>query len=141
MAEGLLDRLSDVARDFTEALVLGCPDDLLVSALAARGLSVTAADPSVENAQRFGGVTVQEDRPAFPPGRFDLILACGTLDSVNDLPGALILLRRALRPDGLFLATFVGAGVAAIGAAYSAAISRSASAVPHEYSSPTLKAP
>src|SRR5204862_5240771 len=34
----------------------------------------------------------------------------GSLDTVNDLPGALIQIRRALRPDGLFLAAFIGAG-------------------------------
>jgi hypothetical protein len=34
----------------------------------------------------------------------------GALDTVNDLPGALLLTRRALRPDGLFLGAFAGAG-------------------------------
>ena len=51
-----------------------------------------------------------EDRLPFADGSFDLVLAAGTLDSVNDLPGALTLIRRALRPDGLFLAAFFGAG-------------------------------
>jgi SAM-dependent methyltransferase len=39
-----------------------------------------------------------------------LVVACGGLDQVNDLPGALTLIRRVLKPDGLFLAAFVGAG-------------------------------
>src|SRR3546814_8147465 len=56
------------------------------------------------------GVQADEDALPFADASFDLIIACGTLESVNDLPGALILIRRILRPDGLFLAAFVGAG-------------------------------
>ncbi|MCP5990175.1 class I SAM-dependent methyltransferase, partial [Klebsiella pneumoniae] len=51
-----------------------------------------------------------EDALPFADDSFDLVIACGTLDSVNDLPGALILMRRVLRPDGLMLAAFAGAG-------------------------------
>ncbi|MDE2042910.1 MAG: SAM-dependent methyltransferase, partial [Alphaproteobacteria bacterium] len=40
----------------------------------------------------------------------DLIVSIGLLDSVNDLPGALLLMRRALKPGGLLLASFVGGG-------------------------------
>jgi NADH dehydrogenase [ubiquinone] 1 alpha subcomplex assembly factor 5 len=40
----------------------------------------------------------------------DLILAPGGLDTVNDLPGALILMRRILVPGGLFLGAMAGAG-------------------------------
>lgn len=52
----------------------------------------------------------EEDR--FDPGaaRYDLIVANGTLDTVNDLPGALIQFRRALAPGGLFLGAFMGSG-------------------------------
>ena len=46
----------------------------------------------------------------FADGAFDLIVSVGALDTVNDLPGALLLARRALRPDGLFMAAFAGAG-------------------------------
>src|SRR3546814_13098572 len=56
------------------------------------------------------GVQADEDALPFADASFDLIIACGTLESVNDLPGALILIRRILRPDGLFLAAFAGAG-------------------------------
>lgn len=45
-----------------------------------------------------------------PGGPFDLIVTLGELDTVNDLPGALILLRAALAPGGLLLATMLGAG-------------------------------
>ncbi len=110
MADELIDRLADVRRDFRDALVSGCPDDRLTGALAARGMSVTAIDPGAVNAARMGGVRADEDALPFAAPRFDLILSCGTLDSVNDVPGALLQLNRALRPDGLLLAAFAGAG-------------------------------
>jgi SAM-dependent methyltransferase len=53
---------------------------------------------------------LEEDRLPFTPGSFDLVISAGTLDSVNDLPGALIQIRRLLRPDGLFLGHMFGAG-------------------------------
>lgn len=43
-------------------------------------------------------------------GPYDLIVSLGELDTINDLPGALILLRAALSPGGLLLATMLGAG-------------------------------
>jgi SAM-dependent methyltransferase len=55
-------------------------------------------------------VEADEDRLPLAEGAFDLVVSIGALDTVNDLPGALILARRALRPDGLFLAAFAGAG-------------------------------
>jgi len=110
MAETMLERLDDVTRNFSRALVIGCPDDRLAAALRAQGMAVTCADPGPALARAAGGDVVQEDLLAYPPGAFDLILCCGTLDSVNDLPGALITLNRALEPDGLLLLSFVGAG-------------------------------
>jgi NADH dehydrogenase [ubiquinone] 1 alpha subcomplex assembly factor 5 len=53
-----------------------------------------------------------EDRLPFGARSFDLVVSAGSLDTVNDLPGALIQIRRALRPDGLFLGAFLGAGSA-----------------------------
>lgn len=110
MLDELLDRLADVKRDLPEALVIGCPDDSARTALQAMGKRVLCADPGFAAARAQGGVQVDEDALPFADDSFDLILACGTLDSVNDLPGALILMRRALRPDGLMLAAFTGAG-------------------------------
>jgi NADH dehydrogenase [ubiquinone] 1 alpha subcomplex assembly factor 5 len=52
----------------------------------------------------------EEDALGLEGCRFELIVANGTLDSVNDLPGALIQMRRALAPGGLFLGAFAGAG-------------------------------
>ncbi|KQN09997.1 methyltransferase type 11 [Sphingobium sp. Leaf26] len=110
MLDELLDRLGDVQRDLPEVLVIGCPDGSAKAALEALGKRVACADPGFLAARAAGGVQVDEDALPFADDSFDLIIACGTLDSVNDLPGALILMRRVLRPDGLMLAAFAGAG-------------------------------
>jgi SAM-dependent methyltransferase len=110
MLDELLDRLGDVQRDLPEALVIGCPDDSARKALEAMGKQVVCVDPGFLAARAQRGVQADEDALPFADESFDLVLACGTLDSVNDLPGALILLRRVLRPDGLMLAAFTGAG-------------------------------
>jgi SAM-dependent methyltransferase len=96
MADELIERLDLVTRTFADALVLG-PGSYLADRLEARGLQVIRSD-------------ADEDRLPFAGPLFDLIVSAGSLDTVNDLPGALIQIRRALRPDGLFLAAFVGAG-------------------------------
>jgi SAM-dependent methyltransferase len=109
-AEDLLDRLSMVTRPFKEALNLGCADGFLSRQLLAQGIGVVSADAGFRFASQSGGVQCDEDRLPFTDGAFDLVVSVGVLDSVNDLPGALTLIRRALRPDGLFLGAFVGAG-------------------------------
>jgi NADH dehydrogenase [ubiquinone] 1 alpha subcomplex assembly factor 5 len=110
MLDELLDRLNDVQRDLPDVLVVGCPDGHARDRLSAMGKRVTCTDPGMANARNNGGVQADEDALPFADASFDLIIACGTLDSVNDLPGALILMNRILRPDGLLLAAFAGAG-------------------------------
>lgn len=110
MADEMGERLDLVTRRFGRALDLGCGPGLLTQALRARGLDVVAADAGAAFAAAAKGVQCDEDRLPFPPSSFDLVVSAGTLDSVNDLPGALIQIRRLLRPDGLFLASFAGAG-------------------------------
>jgi SAM-dependent methyltransferase len=94
-AAELLDRLELVARPFTQVLELST-DPWLGDRLGERGLDVSR----IEEAQL----------PELEPAGFDLAVSVGQLDTINDLPGALALIRRALKPDGLFLAAFVGAG-------------------------------
>ncbi|PSJ39739.1 methyltransferase domain-containing protein [Allosphingosinicella deserti] len=110
VADELLDRLDSVTLTFERALVLGAAGGLLGEGLRARGIAVTYADPSFAFAHAAGGVQCDEDRLPFADSGFDLVLSIGLLDTVNDLPGALLLIRRALVPDGLFLAAFAGAG-------------------------------
>ncbi|PWG03595.1 SAM-dependent methyltransferase [Sphingosinicella humi] len=109
-AEELLERLDWVKRDFSDALDLGCGDGFLSQQLRERGLKVVSADAGEAFARGAAGVQCDEDRLPFGDGAFDLVMSVGVLDSVNDLPGALTLIRRILRPDGLFLAAFTGAG-------------------------------
>lgn len=109
-ADELLKRLSLVKRDFDVALDLGCGDNYLSDQLRRIGMEVVSADAGQFFAAAAKGVQCDEDRLPFADATFDLIVSVGVLDSVNDLPGALTLIRRALKPDGLFLAAFVGAG-------------------------------
>ncbi|KQM98138.1 methyltransferase type 11 [Sphingomonas sp. Leaf25] len=105
MLEGVAERLDAVTRSFADVLDLGCADAAFVPPAGAR---VVRFDPGFAFARAAGGVQGEEDRLPFADGAFDLVVSVGTLDSVNDLPGALTLIRRALRPDGLFLAAFTG---------------------------------
>ncbi len=108
VANELIDRLDGVQRRFERALVLGSPDRRLADALAARGIRVVAADAGFRFAKSAGGVQCDEDWLPFADANFDLVIGGGGLDQVSDLPGALVLIRRALRPDGLFLGALTG---------------------------------
>ncbi len=107
MLEGLTERLAMVRRDFADVLDLGCFTDGFAPPPGAR---VARIDAGFGFARAAGGVQGDEDRLPFADASFDLVVSAGVLDSVNDLPGALTLARRVLRPDGLFLAAFIGAG-------------------------------
>ncbi|MFZ5744204.1 MAG: methyltransferase domain-containing protein [Pseudomonadota bacterium] len=100
MAEDLLERLAFLRHEPKRALLVGMVPDSLATELQNRGTDVARAEP----AEGFA-----EERP-FPDAGFDLIASFGTLDTVNDLPGALIHIRNALAPGGLAIASFVGAG-------------------------------
>ena len=111
-AEILLDRLDDTTRRFTRVLDLG-GRAVVAPALRARGIPfVVSMDLSPRMARGSGGLAVAGDEEWLPfaPASFDLIVANLSLHAVNDLPGALIQLRRALAPDGLFLASLPGFG-------------------------------
>lgn len=107
MLDGVAERLDSVKRDFADVLDLGCFDGAFAAPPGAR---VARVDPGFAFARAAGGVQADEDRLPFADASFDLVVAAGTLDSVSDLPGALTLARRVLRPDGLFLGAFVGGG-------------------------------
>lgn len=105
MLDGLNDRLGMVSRSFTDVLDLGCFDGAFAPPPSAR---IARCDAGHAFARLCGGVQADEDRLPFADASFDLIVSAGVLDQVNDLPGALALSRRALRPDGLFLGAFLG---------------------------------
>jgi len=97
MVDDVLDRLAFLRHRPARALVIGDWTGGLSKGLAC---DVTSAEP-VE--------ALDEERPYSSTG-FDFIASLGTLDTVNDLPGALIHLRGALAPGGLMIASFAGAG-------------------------------
>jgi SAM-dependent methyltransferase len=130
IVEELLFRLGLVTRSFGSALILGCADGKLAQAVAAMGIRTVSADAGFAFARAVGGVQCDEDRLPFADQSFDLVLSAGVLDTVNDLPGALTLIRRILRPDGLLLAGFVGAGSLAHLRAAALAADTAAGAVP-----------
>ena len=100
MAEDAIERLGFLRQTPRHALVIGEWTGTLAAALRAQGSRVTEAEPAAG---------FSEEQP-FPFGPCDFIASFGTLDTVNDLPGALIHLRAALAPGGLMIAGFPGAG-------------------------------
>ena len=107
MLDGILERLASVRRSFASVLDLGCFDAALPPPPGAR---VVRCDPGLGWAAAAGGVQADEDRLPFANASFDLVVSAGVLDQVDDLPGALALIRRVLTPDGLFLGAMVGGG-------------------------------
>jgi len=105
-AERLLDRLDDTTRRFESALEIG-GRGIVAPMLRARGIPCVSCDLSAAMAGTNGGLAVacDEEWLPFAAGSFDLVVASLSLHWVNDLPGALIQIRRALKPDGLFLAS------------------------------------
>ena len=109
VADDLDERLMAVKRDFPRALDLGS-GGRVAAVLRARGVAeVVRADVlAPETAGGGPDVVLDEEALPFAAASFDLVVATLTLQAVNDLPGALIQIRRALKPDGLFLAALFG---------------------------------
>jgi NADH dehydrogenase [ubiquinone] 1 alpha subcomplex assembly factor 5 len=107
MADDLLERLDFVVRPLQRALIFGDLGSYLKDALTARQITSSSFDILAHTNPDFGG---EEDFLVVGEQKFDLIIACGMLDSVNDLPGSLIQIRRALNSGGLFLAAIPGGG-------------------------------
>ena len=111
VAEDMEERLGAIMRPFDRALDLCSPGSQIAQMLAARkpGLLVRAASVAEGLGQGdWLGLLADEEALPFAPESFDLIVCGLALQHVNDLPGALIQIRRALRPDGLFMACLVG---------------------------------
>lgn len=110
-AERLLDRLADIDRRFPMALDFGCRDGGLGRTLAGRGgiECLVQADPSPRFVARTAGTRLAAEHEALPfaSASFDAVLSVLLLHWVNDLPGTLLQLRRALKPDGLLLVSLL----------------------------------
>jgi SAM-dependent methyltransferase len=102
----LADRLEAIPRPFPRALALG-GGGLFSEELALRP-ELGARIGEVIEADVGSGVELDPEHLPFAEGAFDLVVSPLALHSVNDLPGALIQIRRALKPDGLMLASLFG---------------------------------
>lgn len=100
MIEDVVERLAFLRHEPRRALLIGDVGGVLETALASAGTLVNSMEP---------GNGFDEEAP-FPLTGFDFIASLGTLDTVNDLPGALVHIRQALLPGGLLIASFLGAG-------------------------------
>ena len=108
VAADLGERLSAVLRKFDVAVDLGTPSDAVRRVLAANrniGAVVAAGLDGDDEGLR---VSADEEVLPFAEGSLDLVVSALALQFVNDLPGALIQIRRALKPDGLLLAAMIG---------------------------------
>jgi SAM-dependent methyltransferase len=119
VAEELAHRLRLVLRRFDLAVDLGTPAAAVRTALAQDGAigrmialdPVTAALPRLSSNDTAGPslcVAADEEALPFGDGTLDLIVSGLSLQAVNDLPGVLVQVCRALKPDGLFLAALFG---------------------------------
>ena len=112
VADDLAERLAVVMRRFPIAVDLGTPGGALVDVLAASGKTdvIVAADALLLHSPKAGALAVATEDEALPfrDQSLDLVVSALSLQLVNDLPGVLVQIRRALKADGLFIAALAG---------------------------------
>ncbi len=112
VAADMGERLDAILRPFPRALDLATPGPQLAAMLACRPgerrITRLAPIQQVLGEGPWTGLVGDEEALPFSSESFDLIVSGLALQSVNDLPGALMQARRALAPDGLFLACMIG---------------------------------
>ena len=105
VAADLAERLGAVLRQFEIAVDLGTPTNAVYEALASsKAIGTLFAARSLSPVD----IVADEETLPFRDASLDLVVSALALQFVNDLPGALIQIRRALKPDGLFLAALLG---------------------------------
>ncbi len=98
VAEDMAERQQAVLREFSDGVDLGTPGDQARAVLSAHVRQLRAATLPVSDTEPL----------ALTPASLDLVVSALALQFVNDLPGVLAQIRRALKPDGLFLAAMIG---------------------------------
>jgi SAM-dependent methyltransferase len=98
VAADMVERLDAVLRKFRQGADIGSAGAQIRDALAGRVDHLVAVDLPERDAEPL----------PLPPGSIDLAVSALALQFVNDLPGVLAQLRRALKPDGLLLAAMIG---------------------------------
>lgn len=104
IAEEFCERLAAITRQFDNILITGPMTQYADKFIAAGDNAISA------NANIILEPEQEEDALPYDAEQFDAIISGGTLDGVNDLPGALIQMRRFLKPDGLLLGSIFGSG-------------------------------
>jgi len=99
----IADRLSGILRDFPLILVHRAFPGTFVETLAQSRTATRIVKSDVVPHPDIDVVLDEEQLP-FAPESLDAVVWLLGLEQINDLPGALIQIRRALRPDGVFLA-------------------------------------
>jgi SAM-dependent methyltransferase len=110
VAADLGERLSAVLRRFNLAADLGSPAGAVRRELAGSVDTLVAVGTAAEDVHEHAGPKVVADEEALPfaDASLDLVVSALALQSVNDLPGTLVQVRRALKPDGYLLAALLG---------------------------------
>ena len=98
VADDMTDRTAAVLRTFRHAADIGTSGDQVRSALAGRVGAIMAVELPTDEREAL----------ALSPASLDLAVSALALQFVNDLPGVLVQIRRALKPDGLLLAATLG---------------------------------
>jgi SAM-dependent methyltransferase len=108
--EDLAERLAAVERRFDRAAALFCLTPSTRDAMLASGKAASATRIEADPAFLAGGEgsVGSFDRIPLASESIDLAVSLLSLQEANDIPGALIQIRRALRPDGLFLGAMAG---------------------------------
>ncbi|MER9800697.1 class I SAM-dependent methyltransferase [Mesorhizobium sp. M0142] len=111
-AEDLADRLGAVERRFGKAASLFCQTPAAAEVLAESGKVAENVRVEADAAFLDGrpGVVAPLETVPFEPESLDLAVSLLSLQAMNDIPGMLVQIRRALKPDGLFLGAFAGIG-------------------------------
>ena len=103
-AEDLADRLAPMLRPFPDILVSGASTQAFTTVLKALRPQSTVHHATASTPDLLLG----ENGQPLPPESLDMIASVLSLQHANDLPGALIQIRRGLKPDGLFLGCLAG---------------------------------
>jgi SAM-dependent methyltransferase len=108
--DDLADRLATVLRRFPLALDVASPTSATAQSLRESGRADLVIRMAPTPQRRSEGPLVLGDEEALPfaDESFDLAVSLLSLHGANDLPGALIQIRRALKADGLFLGCLLG---------------------------------
>jgi SAM-dependent methyltransferase len=112
-ASDAVERLETIMRSFPVAVDLGARNGVFARLLAdsparERVGNLIETDLSAAMVRDRGGLQVDEERLPFGDETLDLVVSTLALHWTNDLPGALVQIRRALKPDGLFIGALLG---------------------------------